>query len=87
MATVAFAKTDFEQLGYTQVCVPDLIKGQLILLDDQKDDEQGWIVNRILKVPYSENIIVEILPEYANVRTATLFHYGMKNFRIKSLPL
>ena len=88
MATATFNKIDYEQIGYTQVCVSDLIKGQLILLDEQKDDEQGWLVNRILKVPNSENIIVEIFPEYANVRTATLFHYGMRKFRGKksSLP-
>lgn len=83
---VAFFKRDFEDVGYIKATVPDLNVGQTILFEGQKDHEQGWVVNRILRVPHIDAIIVEVLPEYSNVRSATLFHYGMKKFRLKSLP-
>ena len=75
---------DFVELGYKRVEVSDLKSGQTILFDEQKDNEQAYVVLRILQVPNSENIIVECYPETALVANSTIFHYGMKNFRIKN---
>lgn len=70
--------------NYEPVEVSDLKVGDIFLFEDEAEDVQGHYVSQILKTR-TGNIVVCYLPEWTPVRSESMFHYGMKKFRLKNL--
>ena len=72
-----------ENNGWKTTSVSDLNIGDVILFDGETDETQGSRITDIIDNNRG-NIIIEYIPEYTPVRNVSLFHYGTKNFRLKT---